>query len=176
MTYSKELVEIVKRQKFKSFWHCLDYLIMAGYSPIDAFGISIKEFGEARIFSDIAFIRYDNIYTPLMFDGVVRLQRDKLNIGIVDDTNIHLSGLYKHYRSFLAKGENQEPQPEIENTCEIIKIPFLGIFILDYLIEQGEKHFGYKIIDVLKVKDDVNTNNGIKPYGQVIMQRPDQRF
>jgi len=148
MKYSDELIEAVKKQNFKTFWHCLDYLIMAGYTPIDAFGISLKEFGETRIFSDVAFIRREKYFKSLIFDGNLRLEKETFMVGTIDETNIHLSGLYKHYRSFLSKGDDQVPQPEIENTCDIIKIPFLGIFIIDYLIDIGEKHFGYKIIDI----------------------------
>src|ERR1035437_160120 len=112
MKYNKELIEIVKNQKFKTFWHCLDYLLLAGYKPIDAFGITMQEFGESKVFSDVAFIkvqlgleeRHQNIahidingdHIDYRNGNVVRIHPEinfLVRVGLIDSSNIHLSGL-----------------------------------------------------------------------------------
>ncbi len=143
MKYSKELLELVTKKEFKTFWHCLDYLLMAGYPPIDAFGVSIKQFGESNIFSSVAFIRMEHDTRPIMFTG--QLQQvgttSTLIVGLIDDTNIHLDGLYTVYRKWLIE-DRMTKQHEIENTCEVIKTIVLTPFILDYLVKISKLHFG----------------------------------
>lgn len=145
MKYDNNLLKIIEGKHFKTFWHCLDYLLIAGYSPIDAFGVTIKQFGEAKIFSSVAFIRmernnqffiqdYDHPYhTP---------KRPSLIIGILDDTNIHLDGLYDLYRKMLHNNKGNIIESDIEQTCEIIKTSQLTPFIIHYLLGVSEKHFG----------------------------------
>ncbi len=147
---SKELIDIVKDKNFKTFWHCLDYLLMAGYKPIEAFGASIQEFGESRIFSDVAFIRvsfglehiremhsmgmaalhererlglpiaqiFTNDYMDDLGNTVSRVHPPisyTVTVGLIDDGNIHLAGLYSVYRKWYVEGKFSYPQTEIED-------------------------------------------------------------
>lgn len=148
MKYDINLIKLIEEKNFKTFWHCLDYLLLAGYSSMDAFGISLKHFGENKIFSSVAFVRmqeYTSIPTPL---SVVR-DSPQLVVGLIDETNIHLDGLYTVYRKMLNSGlGNAENTYEIENTCEVIKLTELNIFILEYLIDVTVKHFGVKSFSI----------------------------
>jgi len=143
MNKNDELKKLVKSKGFKTFWHCLDYLVIAGYPIMDAFGISLQEFGEDRIFSDIAFIRWNII--PIVdygFDGSIdQTITNKFTIGLIDENNIHLSGLYEVYRKWLYEGKF-EASREIEETCEVLMVQALTPFLIDYLNTIGKKHYG----------------------------------
>lgn len=144
MIYNDELIKIVKSKNFKTFWHCLDYLTMAGYDTMDAFGISLREFGENRVYSDVAFIRTVN-QTRLLGIQNVYLSRDNnkiIKIGLVDDSNIHLDGLYTAYRSWINK--NPGVYTDVEQTCEIIDIKELTPFLMDYLLKLSNSHYGFE--------------------------------
>lgn len=182
MDYNKELIEIVKNKKFKTFWHCLDYLLLAGYTPIEAFGITIQEFGESRVFTDVAYFRVrlgleETNSEGLLYglpsyritetgDITINAQDGSnvrrihppikyvVSLGLIDTGNVHLSGLYAVYRKWLMEEKFLTPQDEIENTCEQIKIKGLSDFILDYLSKISETHFGTKIFEVPKLNDE----------------------
>ena len=182
MNHNKELVDIVKNKNFKTFWHCLDYLLLAGYTPIEAFGVSIQEFGEARVFTDVAYFRVrlgldersqermlyglapDNDLTVNAHNGnnIIRIHPPVnyvVSLGLIDDGNVHLSGLYTVYRKWLMEEKFLTPQEEIESTCEEIKIKGLSDFILDYLSKISESHFGMKIFEIPKLKDEYKKLN-----------------
>ena len=144
MIYNQDLIDIVKNKKFKTFWHCLDYLLMAGYTQMDAFGISLQEFGESRIYSDVAFIKIPR-HTQLFNTGVYgRDDKRIIKVGILGDTNIHLSGIYNMYRTWISNGGSHIDYPDIEQTCEIIKINTLNTFLMTYLIKVSELHYGFE--------------------------------
>lgn len=166
MTYDDELLKIVKGKQFKTFWHCVDYLLLAGYPPLEAFGVSLKEFGYTKIFTNVAFVRYtsnsengnqvmvlgngNHVIAGLdPYEGVDRFIhfRSEFVVGLIDDTNIHLDGLYTVYRTWLMTERYTKPQAEIEDTCDIINVRGLTPFIIDYLKNTSIEHFG---IDVVK--------------------------
>jgi len=145
MKYDKNLIKLIEDKKFKTFWHCLDYLLVAGYSAIDAFGISLKQFGEGKIFSSVAFIRmekWDNHIILGIDHHDTPARRPFLIVGLIDDSNIHLDGLYTVYRGMITNGLTSSP--EIEETCEVIKSSQLTPVIIHYLLNHSEKHFGVK--------------------------------
>lgn len=156
MKYDKEIIDIVKKKEFKTFWHCFDYLNLAGYSTMDAFGISILEFGEDRIYSNVAFgnlrvsdeIRNVN---PVTYNFDRSESFTVLRMGLIGDNNIHLSGLYGVYRKWNdTSSMSHTYDNEIENTCEIVQIKNISPIIIDYLHELSIKHFGselFKIVD-----------------------------
>ena len=146
MKYSKELLEIVKTKKFKSFWHCFDYLHLAGYNIMDSFGVSLHEFGESKIYSDVAFVKVSKKTSILGYGNghpSGQIVVSKLRIGLIDDTNIHLAGLYKTYREWIAK-DNTTSYPDVEETCEVIELPITDEFIMDYLVSVSRLHFGFE--------------------------------
>jgi hypothetical protein len=143
MKYTQELIDIIRNKEFKTFWHCLDYLILGGYSPIDAFGITIQEFGENKIYSNVAFLKIDERINILDYP-IMSPPKSKILIGLIDETNIHLSGLYDTYRKWLSEGKLPN-QIDIEETCENLEIDSLPIIIIEYLHEVSEKHFGYSL-------------------------------
>ena len=165
MKYDKKLIEIVKKKEFKTFWHCLDYLLIAGYTQMDAFGISMLEFGESRIYSDVAYIRFEFVLYNVMFTGENTYRHPKkatLIVGLIDDSNIHLSGLYSTYREWL-NSSNMSTDPsmarELEDTCECIKIIDLTPFIIDYLRKTSKLHFGYEAFKIPTDKPEIDLTN-----------------
>jgi hypothetical protein len=153
MKYNKDLIEIVRKKEFQTFWHCLDYLLLAGYPSLDAFGISLKEFGETKIYSNVAFIRFELLRHSVMFTGQNTIREPKkatLVIGLIDDSNIHLSGLYGTYRELLVKEPSlisHVDSEELESTCEIIRITDLTPFIINYLRIISKTHFGFEVFE-----------------------------
>jgi hypothetical protein len=164
MKYDKNLLKIIEDKKFKTFWHCLDYLLMAGYSAIEAFGITLKHFGEGKIFSSVAFIRMEKWMNHIMLGAGhndTQVRRPFLIIGLIDDTNIHLDGLYSVYRSMI--NDNISSSPEIEETCEVIKSSELTPVIINYLSNQSERHFGIKSFVMSKQMTVVNPPINYRP-------------
>lgn len=161
MKYSEKLIEIVRNKKFKSFWHCLDYLMLAGYNSIDAYGITVKEFG-SDLFSKVAFghTNIDGVSTSMSgtyamrVDPVTGMVRDQqidnvtLIVGLIDETNIHLDSLYADYRKWWKEEKFLTPQFEIESTCEIIKITSLTPFVLNHINSVSQKYFGYALFKI----------------------------
>ena len=91
------------------------------------------------------------IPTPL---EVIRNPAPLLIVGLIDDSNIHLDGLYGIYRKMLNKGliGKNDNSAEIECTCELIKTNQLTTFILEYLIDVTVKHFGTKSFEIPEPK------------------------
>jgi hypothetical protein len=164
MKYNKELDTLIKNKNFKTFWHCLDYLLLAGYKPLDAFGLTMREFGEDRIYSDVAFIKFNNKAEVNTFTGEINFKRGNFTIGLIDENNIHLSGLYNLYRKSRSDGTMSIGAIEIEETCEIIKAE-LTPFIVDYLHGVSIKHFGF---EAFSLKGDIETWNPLagESYGR----------
>lgn len=152
MKYDEKLIELIKEKKFKTFWHCLDYLLLAGYNQIDCFAVSLKEFEDTDIFSCVAFARIDTHHNTYLnaITGHYGDNTNRLMIGIIDDRNIHLDGIYKQYRDWL-KNEHWGPQLEIESACEVVTISGLMDFFLIYINNESSKHFGYEILAPIKI-------------------------
>lgn len=142
MKYDEELIKIVKNKKFKTFWHCFDYLVIAGYPTMDAFGVSLQEFGESKVYSDVAFIRVLSRTQLLGTRNVYGRSVRQIKIGIVNSSNIHLAGLYSSYRTWIAK--NDVVYSDVEETCDIIDIPELSPFLMDYLLSLSKLHYGFE--------------------------------
>jgi hypothetical protein len=161
MKHSEEIIKIVKDKSFKTFWHCFDYLVVAGYPVMEAFSISMQEFEESNVFIHVAFIKnqYRNAGIAL---NPYATERDGqyLRIGIINENNIHLAGLYKTYRDWLAKDSNMFT--DIEETCEIIEIDSLNDFLLTYLLDLSKRHYGFEAFKF--VKRDNNYARPPRPY------------
>lgn len=181
MKYDKNLLKIVEDKNFKTFWHCLDYLLMAGYSAIDAFGISLKQFGESKIYSSVAFVRMEKWNKHIWLDvdsDPTKTKQPAFIIGLIDDSNIHLAGLYKVYRDMLIhSGGNYSEELDIEETCELIKTTLLTPFIINYLLVVSKKHFGIESFEIPKPLTPVTDGyalpnfDPIEPYDQVALIR-----
>jgi hypothetical protein len=154
MKYDEELIKIVKNKNFKTFWHCLDYLVIAGYPTIDAFGISLQEFGESRIYSDVAFIRTNAKFKILGRGETYGHENKIINVGIIDNTNIHLAGLYSTYRTWISENDKLV-YPDIEATCEVFVIPELNVFLMDYLLKVSKLHYGFEAFTYKVEKDTI---------------------
>lgn len=141
MKYDKGLIDEIKKRNFKTFWHCLDFLLLAGYSPIDAFGVSLLEFGESRIYSDVAFIRAH--YTGKKVNGSPYV----ITVGLMDENNSHLAGLYNIYRKWRGNLDSislpNKDIEDIEASCEVIKVSGLSLLILKHLSDLSGTHFGF---------------------------------
>lgn len=68
-----------------------------------------------------------------------------IELGLVDDTNRHLTGVYEAYRRNVKDGRIFDRISEIEKTCELIKITGLSEFFLDYIEVVATKHFGHSL-------------------------------
>jgi hypothetical protein len=166
MKYDEELIILVKNKNFKTFWHCLDYLVIAGYPTIDAFGISLQEFGESRIYSDVAFIRTNAKFKILGRNDTTNrhhYENKIVNVGIIDNTNIHLAGLYSTYRTWLSDSDNLV-YPDIEATCEVFTIPELNAFLMDYLLKVSKLHYGFEAFKYKVDKDFIPPNGDRHGY------------
>ena len=142
-----ELLEQIRKKNFKSPWHLLDYLILAGYSIIDSYSLMLKEYPESTIYNNVAFSRYtSNNHSIDYLTGLNTTPRSNvLIIGIIDDNNVHLSGLYDVYRKFIFESSpNGGHLPDIESTCEIIRINGITPFILEHLRYVTKKYYGYE--------------------------------
>lgn len=158
MKYDEELIKIVKNKNFKTFWHCFDYLVLAGYSHMDAFGVSLQEFGESRVFSDVAFIRrFGNSKLVGLKNVYNHITTKYIKIGLIDASNIHLSGLYSTYRTWIVK--NEGIYEDVEGTCEIIDIPEFSPFLMDYLLNLSKLHYGFEAFKYVR-----DTNTGRQGY------------
>lgn len=143
----EKLTEIIKKKNFKNFWDCLDYLIIAGYSTLEAFGITLQEFGEPRIYSDVAFVRI-NLDEKIILIGNKPSRACMLTVGLIDESNINLSGLYTTYRKWMCEGKVFNQYLEIEDTCKKIMIRGLSPFLIDYLYDVSKSHFGCEIFNI----------------------------
>ena len=173
MVYTEELKEILKKQEFKNFWQLLDYLLLAGYKPIDAFGISLKEFSDKEIWEHVAFARlveWDKSeimcgVDPCCISGstttILRLwapvdrnntqplpiSRLILNIGVLNDETNHLSLLFDTYKKYLLDNNTLLPIiNELEELCNIYKIKDIPLIILQYLTDSSIRYYGYDIM------------------------------
>jgi len=151
MKHNERLTDIIKKKEFKCFWVCYHYLIDAGYDSMDAFGYSLKEFGEDKIFTNVAFIRIDigDIYRTLTYGEKVE---PLLIIGLINETNSHLSGLYKIYLKKLS--ENNKKNLEIESTCSIVTIKKLNPVIIDYLLSVANDFFKIDLKEYIKKSNE----------------------
>ena len=152
MKYDKGLINIIREKNFKTFWHLLDFLLLTGYSTIESFGISLQEFGEPRIYSDVAFIRLNLSESIILANGLSMFpdKKSELIVGLIDENNIHLDGIYRVYREWMVNDKFMGPQEDIETTCSVIKINDLTAFMIDYLINVSKLHYGYEVFKIKK--------------------------
>lgn len=162
MKYDSKLIDIVRDRKFKTIWHCMNYLQLAEYSIFDSFDLSMKEYGGEKIFSRIAFVRGEvtNIIHPY---NLFPINTYTITVGLIDDTNIHLHGMYKIYRKWLGDGKSTNSNSEtniidveLENSCEKIVIKNITPLILDFLNNESLGQFGHKIY--IEKQHSVNHN------------------
>ncbi len=154
MKREKELIDIVKENNFKTFWHCFDFLLIGGYSSMESFSVSMKVFTETQVFSSVAFTRLETnnqFHSPFFPESQARQQTNFI-IGIIDDKNMHLDGLYNIYRKWLNL-DKLTTQVEIEETAEVLKFSNITPFILKYLHELSKLHFGFETFNLPKIKE-----------------------
>lgn len=150
---NKELSDILIRKDFKTFWHCLDFLLLAGYPLMEAFSHSIKQFGPTNIFKLVAFIRIEEpAYHMLILPN--HAKKREIKIGIINDDNIHLDGMYATYRKILIHKPYLRFDVDIEATCEVITIECLSLLILEYLSDVSLVHFGYDALKKVENNED----------------------
>jgi hypothetical protein len=172
-----ELNEIIEAKNITCFWQLLDYLILCGYKKMDSLGICLKYFTEYNIWKDVAygkFIHKERMEYNLTMGvdpafennyhrdnggrivGVVHRSPQVvidtiLEIGMIDENNKHLIGLFDFYKKSIVEGKlefNQDSIKEIEDNCKIkYRIPVTGDFITQYFKETSIKHFGYDILN-----------------------------
>lgn len=143
MNNNGEIEKILQKKNFKTFWHCFEFLTTASYVPMEAFNISLKHYGEDKIFDNVAFI-INNIDLSIVYYGNRVHNRPQLIIGIVREDNMHLLPMYKTYQKWYYE-ENICRQQEIETTCEIIEICEITPFIKTYLLNLMIKHYDINI-------------------------------
>ncbi len=162
MKYNEDLKKIVKEKNFKSFWHCLDYLNLAGYPILHSFSVALEEFGEEEIFTKVAFAKQMLIIRPQNLQEFRDPYRNRepqrpqynhsgltIQIGLIDETNIHLSGLYKVYRKWVNENKPNN-EDEIQSTCETIRVEGLTSFLMEYLKTLSINKFGFDIFVISK--------------------------
>lgn len=168
MNYSEE-AEVIKGENFKTFWECLDFLLLAGYTNMDAFAISLLLFDEIRMWDDLAFFRLEGyvheseVYIVnneiIDIDDIVqqhplgsrRLKHEnkiRVIVGILDDNTRKMGKLFDMYQFALSSGKNYiDDGIEIENRIKIITIGNLSELYIRFIGELSKKHFGYNISD-----------------------------
>jgi len=189
MNNNNKLAELISSKNFSNFWECLEYLKLVGYSDLESFGVSLNEFGNDGVFKNVAFLRYttngenlrqtnrpsETIFMgvdPYMLDGVGHTtigytSTPNLIVGLIDDDNINLDGLYTIYRKWLVDGKFKSPQNEIESSCKTIIIGGFTPFTIEVLRSNSVLHFGYDILGNHKIPPTTlqNTNrNGTTIY------------
>lgn len=166
MSQTEELLKIIDKKDFKTFWECLDYLKLAGYNSMDAFGVTIKKFGEENIWLKVGWVYIEKpkshnpihqlAYNRIVVDPLTGIERDmrdipeynefNITVGLIDENNYHLSTMYSIYMKALFKVESFTTNriPELEKTCStIIKFNNPTPIILEYLDHTFKKHFGF---------------------------------
>jgi hypothetical protein len=142
---NSEILKIVKTKNFNSFWECFDFLQIAGYPIMDSMSVSLLEFGEDNMFSKVAFIRVhseQNYFNPPNNNHLIF-------IGLINEENVHLSGLYNYYRKSLVD-KNFKCILEIENTCKTIMIKDAPRFIFEYIRNTAKNYYGE---DIMKINE-----------------------
>lgn len=153
MGENEELDIILDRKNFKTFFHCFEFLLTAGYPEMESFSIALKRFGESKVWENIAYYRFESVLNKIETEyptfSLTPLSEKFLLCFIMDDKNIHLSGLYDTYRKDMADITNvfNIDDLSIDNSCEKIKIKLKSRFIIKYLIDLYQKHFGLIIND-----------------------------
>lgn len=150
MKYSKELLDLIETKKPPTFWHCVNYLLNAGYNQIDSFGVALKIFSENNIFEKVAVIRYEEESIPdhhRMANprSIFHLPERRLVILMIDDTNVHLSTLFKIYREGLLDGKIPNANKEIEDLCERFTIPDINDILLMLIDKKVTEYFGREL-------------------------------
>ena len=167
MNYSKE-AEVIKGEGFKTFWECLNFLLIAGYTNMDAFAISLLLFDEIRMWDDFGFLRIEGYVEEsevhvvgnnevVNIDGLVlprgsrRIKHEnkiRVFIGVLDDNTRQTAKLFDIYREALSSGKNYiEDGIEIENRIKVITFANLTELYIRFIGELSKKHFGYDIAE-----------------------------
>ena len=172
-----ELKGIIEGKNIKCFWELLDYLILCGYSQSDSLEICLNYYTEYDIWKNVAYAKLHHtslLHTTNVMGhnpaGYSEYQRnpsgeitnivhtvDKiettevLEVGMVDNDNNHLLGLFDFYKKSIVEGKldfNNNFIVEVEDKCKVI-YNFTGLidFVLSYLQDTGNKHFGYDILN-----------------------------
>lgn len=164
MTYNDKVEAIIKNNNFNSFWECFEFFDIGGFDTLTSFGISLKVFGFDNMFKNVAFMRIHN--EPVReaqalgiietFNGGQYLSGlngvgdeigiDKYIIGVIDESNKHLTSLYDVYRNYLLNNDTR-PMMDIENTCRIVKLSQISGFYETVIDDASMAHFGKKIIN-----------------------------
>lgn len=182
----KVLKERIESKSPNNFWELFDSIILYGYSPMDSLGTALMYFKESDIWKDVAYCKMVSIekrneyiggHDPYMEAefGQVDVQRvprfeHALEVGIIDEENKHLIGLFDFYRKSIVEKKlefNDNLIKEIEDNCKG-KFVFneLPQFVLMYLVDTSNKHFGYNVLDRdIKASSNIVDRPGL--FGQI---------
>lgn len=184
----KDLRELIESKEHKSFWGVFDNLSMYGYKPIDVLGGSLAYFKESEIWNDVAYAKLETstieIHSQTLanfedFDhygngvGNRVITQEKivnLKVGMITEDIEHLRGLYHFYKKMMANGKlsfNDGMIKEIETNCSVIyTLENISPFVLMYLKDSSEKHFGYNLLN-----EDIYEPSSLNPGDIARMRR-----
>lgn len=169
-----ELKEILAKQNFTNFWIMFEYLAMNGYDSIDCLGISLSYFGEDAVWGNVAFVKIFNFVKRHSGDYMLFAEREayfngelvkwtetsglkeptifaSLEISIIDESNLHLRGLYEYANKQRDLENNKNITVDtLANTVETrVRVNEIDKFLFDYLIYLSKKQLGYNILNVI---------------------------
>jgi hypothetical protein len=188
----KEEIEVLGKDKFKSFWEALNYLLMAGYTSMDAFGISLLLFDEKRIWDDVAFIRvegyvHESTETIMAVDPIdafngmyrqpeptvthVTKEEDlvRIVIGLLDDNTRQLWRVYDIYRKAVATDDKYDLDgEELEKKISVIVLSKLEDLYIQLIGVMSKDYYGY---DILEKQFERENNKRSEKKKMTTMQR-----
>jgi hypothetical protein len=163
MKTRETLKNIIEKKNFKTFWHCYEFLTTASYSPMEAFSACIEQFGADKMFDNVAFFRRNEDMWVAHSVYSNPQATPKINIGIINDENKHLTEFYKIYHKRYSEGE-VSVQRDIEDTCEMVRVYDITPFIMDFVMEKMFKHYG--------IDGNKKLERRIKDMPQQVIARP----
>tara|TARA_R100000908_G_scaffold65025_1_gene51291 strand:+ start:2136 stop:2585 length:450 start_codon:yes stop_codon:yes gene_type:complete len=145
-----KLLEIIKLKNFKNIWVMLEYLTDIGCSDDEIIEILPKFYLESNYFEDVAYgkiIGLVNEENNISYTGKSTVQW-VLFIGMIDDSNRKLSGMFNVYKSAMATNKIRvEESNAIENLCkEKYEFTNLSDKTIDYFRNISIKYYGYALL------------------------------
>ena len=143
-----EIVGFLKKKDFRNAWQMLEYLLDAGYDEDEATDLISEFFTETDYFRDVAYGRIIGIVKKESPDSVIDDVEMVLFIGLIDNTNQGLRGMFDRYKKAIFEGKvDNSVQRDMEDLCnEKYVFRNLDDATLDYLRNIAIKHYGYALL------------------------------